>query len=229
MSRPGTARRLPRATMLLAAVAVLLATALGLVAPAELARANGTPIRIVLKYLNGVSNFGPQNATGVADLITSEGEVRLLTASLQKLADNEEYSVWISTAEPKDRMRLGAFQVNDAGVGRLDIVVQTGIPEKEWDQMMLTVEAKGSRPDQPSEKRAIAGTFSMRPSDPANAPRVLPNTGGDTPISPSAGTPPEGLIGLRGGAGVLLGLLVVGGIGFAMGRIGSRRGTGTGA
>src|SRR3954451_11241183 len=104
MSRPGTARRLPRATTtLLAGVAVRLATALALVAPAELARANGTPIRIVLKYLNGVSNFGPQNATGVADLITSEGEVRLLTASLQKLADNEEYSVWISTADPKDR------------------------------------------------------------------------------------------------------------------------------
>ena len=41
---------------------------------------------------NGVSNFGPQNATGVAELITSEGEVRLTAAGLQKLADNEEYT-----------------------------------------------------------------------------------------------------------------------------------------
>lgn len=225
MSRPGTARQLPRlTTALLAAVAVLLATALALVAPAEPARANGTPIRIVLKYLNGVSNFGPQNATGVADLITSEGEVRLLTASLQKLADNEEYTVWISTADPKDRMRLGSFQVNDAGVGRLDIVVQSGIPEKEWDQMVVTVEAKGSTPPAPSEKRAIAGTFSMHPNDPGNAPRVLPNTGGDVPTSPNAGTPPAGLLGLSNGGLVLLALLVVGGIGFALGRIGARRG-----
>jgi hypothetical protein len=211
-----------RATSLpLVAAAVLLAFALAVIAPAGPALANGTPIRITLQYLNGVSNFGPQNATGTAELITSEGEVRLQAVGLQKLADTEEYAVWISTPNPDDRMRLGAFQANDGGVGRLDIVVQSGIPEKDWDLMVLTVEAKGSQPQTPSEKRAIAGRFSMSPSGGGNAPRVLPNTGGDTPTT---GVPPSGLLGLSNGGTILLALLVVGGIGFALGRAGSRRG-----
>jgi len=209
-------------TLALVAGAVLLAFMVALATPASPARANGTPIHFVLQYLNGVSNFGPRNATGSGELITSEGEVRLTTASLQKLADNEEYAVWISTADPKDLMRLGAFTVNDAGVGRLDIVVPGGIPEKDWDLLMLTVEAKGSKPQGPSEKKAIAGRFSMTPSG-GNAPRVLPNTGGDVPGG-EVGRP----FGLSGGGVILLGLLVVGGIGFALGRVGSRRGAGGG-
>src|SRR6476620_7504110 len=144
MSRPGTARRLPRVTTtLLATVAVLLATALALVAPAELARANGTPIRIVLSYLNGVSNFGPQNATGVAELITSEGEARLTAAGLQKLGANEEYQLSLSSSEANQRMRLGSVQVSDAGVGRLDTVLRQPIPEIAWDLITITVQEKG--------------------------------------------------------------------------------------
>ena len=75
--------------------------------PASLVQANGTPIRIVLSYLNGVSSFGPRNATGVAELITSEGEVRLQAAGLQKLGDDEQYELWISSTTANERMPLG--------------------------------------------------------------------------------------------------------------------------
>ena len=92
MNRLGTTLRLPRAGYpVLVAVAALLAVTVALLAPAGPAQANGTPIRITLRYVDGLSNFGPRNATGVAELITSEGEVRLTAAGLQKLADNEEY------------------------------------------------------------------------------------------------------------------------------------------
>ena len=78
MYRLGTTLRLPRAGYpLLVVGAALLAAPLALLAPAGPAQANGTPIRITLRYMPGLSNFGPQNATGVAELITSEGEVRL--------------------------------------------------------------------------------------------------------------------------------------------------------
>ena len=70
MQRLGTMLKLPRAgSSALVAGAVLLAAALALLAPAGPAQANGTPIRITLRYVPGLSNFGPQNATGIAELI----------------------------------------------------------------------------------------------------------------------------------------------------------------
>jgi hypothetical protein len=221
MLRLGTRNRLSRGRLsAFVAGSLMLALALAIVAPAGPARANGTPIRIVLSYLNGVSNFGPQNATGVSELITSEGEVRLTAAGLQKLSGNEEYQLWISSAEANKRMRLGTVDVNENGVGRLDTVLKQPIPELAWDQMVLTVEAKGAQGAEPSEKHAIAGRFSMTaPNGPA--PRVLPNTGGDVPSTPA---PTSGLLGLSNGGTILLALLIVGGIGFALGRAGSRRG-----
>jgi hypothetical protein len=203
----------------LVAGAALLALALAVVTSATPARANGTPIKIVLSHLNGVSNWGPRNATGVAELITSEGEVRLTAAGMEKLPDNVEYQLWI-TAGTSDRMRLGVVEVNSAGVGRMDTVIPGGIPEKQWDLMVTTVEAKGSQPAAPGENRSIAGRFSMTQGGGA-PPRVLPNTGGD---QPTASSPPPGLLGLSNGGTVLLVLLVVGAIGFALGRVGSRRG-----
>jgi hypothetical protein len=219
MHRPGTTPRLPRASAFtLAAGAALLAFALALLAPAGPAQANGTPIRITLRYIANLSNFGPQNATGVAEMITSEGEVRLTAAGLQKPADDEEYQVWISSDQTNHRMRLGIVQVTDAGIGRLDTVLRQPIPEEPWDLMVLSVEAKGSQPDAPGNKLSIAGRFSMTPGG-GDAPRVLPNTGGDVP----AGAAPS-VLGMSTGGVILLGLLLVGGIGFALGRAGSRRG-----
>jgi hypothetical protein len=202
----------------LVAGAALLALALAVVTPAPTAKANGTPIKIVLSYLNGVSNWGPRNATGVAEMITSEGEVRLTAAGMEKLPDNREYQLWI-TAGTTDRMRLGVVEVNSAGVGRLDTVVQGGIPERSWDLMLVTIEEKGASPAAPGELHSIAGRFSMTQGSGGEGPRVLPNTGGAPDSAPA-----PGLLGLSNGGTVLLLLLVVGGIGFALGRVGSRRG-----
>ena len=220
MHRLGTTLRLPRAGGVALVSAALLALGLTVATPAGPAWANGTPIRIVLSYLNGVSNFGPQNATGVAELITSEGEVRLTAAGLQKPGENEEYQVWLSSSEANQWMRLGTVQVNDAGVGRLDSVLRQPIPEIAWDLITINLEAKGYSGTTPSEKRAIGGRFSVsQPNGPG--PRVLPNTGGADPAAalPSA----SGLFGLGSGGTLLLALLVVGGTGFALGRVGTRR------
>jgi hypothetical protein len=199
--------------------AALLAAALALTTPAEPALANGTPIRITLRFLNGVTNFGPQNSTGTAEMITSEGEVRLLAAGLDTLPPDEEYQVWIQADSPSTRMRLGTVQVNDSGVGRLDTVLREPIPELHWSLMVITVEKKGAQGDAPSEKRAIAGRPEM-PTGAGEAPRVLPNTGGTVP---GAGGPSSGVLGMSNGGTVLLLLLVVGVVGFALGRTKSGR------
>ena len=211
---------MPRTTAWRLLAAALLALALA--APAGLVQANGTPIRIVLSYLNGVSNFGPQNATGVAELITSEGEVRLQAAGLQKLGDDEQYELWISSTAANERMALGAVNIGDGGVARMDLVLKAPIPEKPWDLMVITVEKKGADPNAPSERRAIAGRFSMTPGE-SQQPRQLPNTGGDVPAGATPSTPVSGLVGLSTAGLILLLLLVAGGIGYAVGRAGARR------
>jgi len=223
MYRLWTTLRLPRvgAFRVLVVGAALLAAATALLAPANPVQANGTPIRITLRYLPGLSNFGAQNATGVSELITSEGEVRLTAAGLQKLADNDEYQLWISADETNERMPLGTIQVNDSEVGRLDTVLRQPIPEKPWNLMVISVEAKGSQPAAPSNKLSIAGRFSMSGEGGGEAPRVLPNTGGN---AQTTGTPTSGLLGLSTGGTILLVLLVAGVIGFALRRVGSRRG-----
>jgi hypothetical protein len=194
-----------------------------LTVPAGRAEANGTPVRIVLSFMNGVSNFGPQNATGVAELITSEGEVRLQAAGLQKLGDNEQYTLWISSTAANQRMALGAVPIGDGGVARMDMVLKSPIPERPWDLMVITVEQKDSEPAAPSEKRSIAGRFSMTPGE-GERPNQLPNTGGDVPDGMIAPSPVTGMIGLSTASLALLLLIAAGGVGYALGRVGARRG-----
>jgi hypothetical protein len=220
MHSRGARGTLPGGTLsVLVAGVALLACALALVMPAGTALANGTPIHITLSYLPNVSNWGPQNATGVAELITSEGEARVTVAGLEALTDADEYQTWIRTAEPNSWLRLGALQMTANGIGRMDVVLQQPIPEKAWELMQVSVEAKGTQPTAPGNRLTVAGRFSMTPGGGA-PPKVLPNTGGDGPVT---GVPTTGLLGLSGGGGVLLLLLVVGVASFALGRAGARR------
>lgn len=212
--------RLPRATLSVVVAGVaLLALALALVSPAGTALANGTPIKITLTYLPGISNWGPQNVTGVAELITSEGEARAQVAGLETLTDADEYQVWIRTADVSSWLRLGSLNIAANGIGRMDTVRQGGIPELAWELMQVSVEAKGSQPAAPGSRLTAAGRFSMTPGGGA-PPKVLPNTGGDGPMT---GIPTTGLLGLSGGGSVLLVLLVVGVVSFALGRAGGAR------
>ncbi len=214
----GSWRRAFRA--MVGSLALGLALAVGL--PAAPAGANGTPVRIVLSYLNGISNFGPQNATGVAELVMSEGEVRVTTTGLQRL-QGEQYHAWLTTANNADRFWLGTFEANDQGVGRLDRVLQQAIPERDWSLMTLTVEQGASQPAQPSNRRAIAGRFPSTPSA-GTRPGQLPNTGG-TPVATGSAPSADGSwSGLSTEGLVLLGILVVGAIAFGLGRASGRRG-----
>jgi hypothetical protein len=216
----GTRGRLPRATLsVVVAGMALMALALVLATPAGTALANGTPINIRLSYTPGISNWGPQNVTGVAELITSEGEARVTLAGLETLTDADEYQVWIRTADPSSWLRLGALNMTAGNVGRMDTVRQGGIPELAWELMQVSVEAKGTQPAAPGSRLTAAGRFSMTPGG-GTPPKVLPNTGGDGPM---AGVPTTGLLGLSGGGSVLLVLLVVGVVSFALGRAGARR------
>lgn len=155
----------------------LLLTILALLAlPVPGASANGTPVTIVLSYLEGVSTWGPTAATGVAELVTKESEVRVTATGLPRL-DGDEYHVWIVNTGTSQRMDLGAFNAAGNGRASLDVVLDREIPDLGWNLLLISVEPAGSTPNEPGPRRSIAGRFPL-PVSGQGRPALLPQTGG---------------------------------------------------
>jgi len=141
-----------------------------------LAGANGVPVTIVLSYLDGVSTCGPRSATGVAELVAREGELRLNATGLPRL-DGEEYRVWIINTASGQRMPLASFNAGADGGATLDLVLEETIPDAGWNLMLISVENPASRAEEPSARRSLAGRFPV-PGSAQGRPAELPRTGG---------------------------------------------------
>lgn len=206
-------RHLFRALALFAGLLAL--ASLALVKPAY---ANGNPAKVTLSYTQGISNFGPQNATGIAEIVTKEGEARLTATGLQVLR-GEQYHFWIISSATNERFHLGSFTVDPSGVGKLDVVKKEGIPDKSWDLALISVEAEGSSPAEPSNRKSIAGRFPVPGQGGASPkPGVLPNTGGNA--APDGSWSTSRIIGM-----LVLGLALAGLAGFGLGRLSERGST----
>ena len=199
----GSPRELAGAA-LLGLVAVLLGLALVLAMPAGRAASQRAPITIVLSYLIGVSTWGPQNATGVAELAADQGEVHLTATGLAELSGTEQYRLWIVNTTNRDWLSVGAFKAEPVGVAKMDLT-RPPFAGTGWDLMLVSVESDGGETPEPSVRRSIAGRFPP-PSNPA----AMPSTPAATPPGPPAWTV----------AGLLLGGL----IGFVLGRATRRNG-----
>lgn len=208
-----------RARAFVAAAALGLGLALGL--PAVPGHANGSPINVTLTYLPGVSNWGPTNATGVAELVFREGEVRLTATGLPALQD-ERYRLWLINTVTGEELPLVGFNSDDDGVARLDRVLEDAIPDRDWNLLLVTVEPNGNPARAPGDRRAIAGRI-VPPTTGQERPGELPRTGG----APEPGLPlaapgrqstfPAGLA----AAAALLPVALV--AGFGLGRWTTRR------
>jgi len=195
----------PSVRLVLAAISLTLYAAAAYPPPDALA--NGTPVRVVLGYMPGISNWGPRDAAGVAELVFKEGEVRLSVVGLPRLG-TETYNIWLLKAASGAAYNLGRFNVGPDGTAHLDYVLPEAIPEENWDLMLISVE-DGGPPPAPGPRRSIAGR--IEPPEGAAArgarPSGLPRTGGDEPArlaaagAPQAGTSPILLVAGGFGAG----------------------------
>jgi hypothetical protein len=183
------------------------------------ALANGKPIQIVLSYVPDVSNTGPQNATGVAELVLAEGEVRVAATSLPRLDPPEHYEAWAMNTNTNEALALGSFNTAyTTGDARLDQVLPGAIPDKRWNLFLVTIE-ESPTPTIPGEKRAIAGYFPPEGTEPQ--PNLLPNTGGSQDSQASRADRPDWM--LAAGLGALaLGVGVAAGYGLGRRRPVSR-------
>ena len=171
----------------LAMIAFVTCLALGVSGPTGQAEANGSPHRIVLSYQPGVSNWGPNGATGVAELVPAEGEIRLTAIGLPQLSQ-EAYAVWLVNSKTSQVLALGQFKADGKGEARLDRTLAQPFANLIWDLVLVTVEKEGALPAAPGSRHSIAG-FLVEHSQSGGEPQQLPYTGGDSPAVGSASAP----------------------------------------
>jgi hypothetical protein len=102
--RAATRSLLPRRVF--APPLLLLALLFALAPRPYAARANGVPARIALTYLANLSNFGPQSASGEAELSYAEGIIRVDARGLQPL-DTGAYGVWLVKSSSNSAISAG--------------------------------------------------------------------------------------------------------------------------
>src|SRR5690242_20836677 len=91
-------------------VAVALLSAVALVAMSvSLAFADATPVQLLLVYMPNVSNTDTPRASGIAELVMLEGEVRINVTDLPHLDGGQQYAAWVVNSENNEFFRLGAF------------------------------------------------------------------------------------------------------------------------
>lgn len=151
------------------------------------AEANGEPVKIILTYLDGVSNWGPTNATGVAEVVRQDGEVKFNIAGLTPLAD-ETYTGWLVNTGTNETMNVGQFNADQSGVVKVTLEEPVEFPDKGWNLVLVTVEAKGPAASNPNDRKSVAGYYPNRPQG-TQAPAQLPQTGGDTNPNTSLNNP----------------------------------------
>ena len=141
------------------------------------ALADATPVQLILLYMPNVSNTDTPSASGIAELVMQEGEVRIKTADLPRLDGGKQYVAWVVNSESNLFQRLGAFNTaQSSGAVAFENVLTDAIPDKHWNLLLITVEDSAT-PDKPSGRHSIAGVFPS--ADNAPLPIALPNTGGD--------------------------------------------------
>ena len=153
---------------------------------ANTALADATPVQLVLLYMPNVSNTGTPTASGIAELVMPEGEVRINAADLPRLDSEKQYVAWVINTDTNDFQRLAAFNTAESTrTVHYESVLADAIPNRHWNLLLVTIE-DSAQPGRPSSQHSIAGVF---PSpDNASLPVVLPNTGGEPVVSnqPSA-------------------------------------------
>jgi hypothetical protein len=167
-----------------------LVTVLAGLASARVALADATPVQLVLLYMPNVSNTGTSSASGIAELVMPEGEVRISAADLPRLEGDKQYVAWVVNSSTNEYQRLGAFNTAEStATVHYENVLPDVIPNKHWNLLLVTIE-NSATPDRPSGRHSIAGVVPS--ADHQSLPGALPNTGGDPDADvPTANTRPD--------------------------------------
>lgn len=194
----------------------LIVLAMGQLAFPALALANGVPIQTTLSYLPGISNYGPQNAVGIAEVVAAEGEVKVKVTGLPRL-EADGYGVWLLNTVSSEALFIDAFNTDAMSSASLHKFLPQEIPDRGYDMLLITVEPKDKVGQAPDARRSIAGYFPVEVPV-GLSPSELPQTGGGRASEKNSGPWVAG-----GAVLVLLGGCLLGIAGVA--RLAARRQT----
>ena len=142
---------------------VLGVLALALVAQAPgSARANGVPTFVDLRYIEGLSNWGPEDATGRLELSFAEGYAKVRATRLPQL-ERERYQGWLVNSQTNAAVSAGRFNADASGNAFLDGTLPL-ITDFGFDLFILTVEPEPDDAPQPTGRRTIGGRFALASS-----------------------------------------------------------------
>ncbi len=160
------------------------------------ARANGVPQLVKLTYLDGVSNFGPNDGEGVVEFSFAEAYLRLEVKNLVP-QPGHIYEGWLlgGAGEP---LPVGPITVAPSGLGTMETKIE-GLERYDYNLFVVAARAPGDAAKTMPAQKSIAGRFTLITDGDGETvggdarPAQLPDTG-----EPSAG-PPWSRIFMTGG------------------------------
>lgn len=147
--------------------------------------ANGAPIKIFLNYLPEFSNYGPNDATGVALVSIGEAWIDLEADGLPQLS-GQFYEAWLVETETGAMISLGKFNSDPAGHVTYHAEFEQ-IPELDYRYFVISVETDPDPGPEADTRRTIAGVLPN--------PEIVIVSGTPTPtlapgITPTPAPPP---------------------------------------
>lgn len=119
--------------------------------------ANGAPVKIFLNFLPDFSNYGPIDASGVAQISIGEAWINLEAQAMPVLT-NEKYEAWIQEVDTNKVYSLGKFNANADGSVKYALELDD-LPVKEYRYLFITVEPDPDPSSDPDQRVSIAGLF----------------------------------------------------------------------
>jgi hypothetical protein len=158
--------------------------------PAGAVRANGVPVKIILTYLQGYSNWGPTGAAGVAAVNVREGDVRITATGLPLLPE-DAYEGWLINTSTGDTFSVGKFNADENGRVLFEAAFDN-IPDHHYNLFIISVEPKTDPdPANADSRKSIGGFYPNKL--PSEAPSELPKTG-DVQQTQQPGGGPQNLM-----------------------------------
>lgn len=110
-------------------------------------------VRVDLSYGSG-SNWGPKDATGVAELDTSTGRVEIDVVGLPTLT-GEVYEGWLAGGD-ETPISTGRFNTDASGLGSSTITLGD-ISSRTYERVVITVEPDPDPSTGPDSRHSIEG------------------------------------------------------------------------
>lgn len=129
---------------------------LGVLSNVSATSAESNATLVVMRYVTGISNWGPMSATGISKVWRTDGEVMLTVDGLPHLPAWQEYRLWLTNKTTGALVPVGRFNTDTTGHGGLDTLLYN-VVSPTYNLLIITVQSVRDPHNQPGARRTLAG------------------------------------------------------------------------